>query len=104
MSRLLVKLFTGIHDILHQPKKVFIACLSFALFSLVFQGGFLQLWGLHSDQKRLTSKINKIQQDTDILNAKIERVLDPNFLELEVRNQLDYAEEGDLIFVFSDSE
>lgn len=62
------------------------------------------MWGLHSDQKRLTSKINKIQQDTDILNAKIERVLDPNFLELEVRNQLDYAEEGDLIFVFSDSE
>ncbi|MCB9026210.1 MAG: septum formation initiator family protein [Bdellovibrionaceae bacterium] len=104
MSRLLVKLFTWIHDILHQPKKVFFACLSFALFSLLIQGGLFQVWSLHRDQSLLLSKINKIKQDTGVLNAKIERVSDPNYLELEVRNQLDYAEEGDLIFVFSDSE
>lgn len=104
MSRLLVKLFTWIHDILHQPKQVFFACLSFTLFSLLIQGGLFQVWSLRRDQNLLLSKVSKIEKDTEIINAKIERVSDPNYLELEVRNQLDYAEEGDLIFVFSESE
>ena len=104
MSRLIIKIFTWIHDTLHQPRKVFVACLSITLFSLLLQGGLFQVWSLYRDQNLLTSKIDKIKQDTEILNLKIERVSDPNFLELEVRNQLDYVEKGDLVFVFSDSD
>ncbi|MCB0390333.1 MAG: septum formation initiator family protein [Bdellovibrionales bacterium] len=104
MSRLLIKIFTWIHDILHQPRKVLIACLAVILFSLLFQGGLFQTWSLYRDQNVLTRKIQKIKQDTEHLNLKIERVSDPNFLELEVRNQLDYVEKGDLVFVFSDAD
>ena len=89
---------------MHQPQKVFFACLSVTLFSLLLQGGLFQIWSLYRDQSLLSQKIEQVKLDTEMLNMKIERVSDPNFLELEVRNQLDYAEKGDLIFVFSDSD
>jgi len=72
--------------------------------SLVLEGSLYQLWNLNKDQKILLSKIAKVQADTLKIQSKIKRVSDPRFLELEVRDQLDYANNGDLIFVFSDKQ
>ncbi len=80
------------------------ACIGVAFFSIIFDGSLFQLWGLHRDQLLLESKVSQIIQSTEELNAKIERVSDPNFLELEVRDQLDYVRKGDLVFIFSDSQ
>jgi cell division protein FtsB len=71
---------------------------------LVLEGSLYQLWNLNKDQKILLSKIAKVQADTLKIQSKIKRVSDPRFLELEVRDQLDYANNGDLIFVFSDKQ
>ncbi len=104
MSRLLVNLFTWLHDMLHQPRKILIACLVVMFFSLILEGSIFRLWRLQQDQKLLQSKIQKIQVDMELITAKLQRVSDPSFLEWEVRDQLDYVGKGDLIFVFSDKQ
>ena len=96
-------MFQWINDTLHQPYRVLSICLGLAFISLVLEGSLFQLWSLHRDYKKISQKIETLKEKSENLDMKIQRVSDPNYLELEVRNQFDFVEEGDLVFVFADS-
>ena len=103
MSRLLVTIFTWIHDQLHSPLKVLTVCILVAFVSLVVEGSLFHLWSLHRNSSQLSRKISRLEAENRRLDMKIEKVSDPNYLELEVRDQFDYVQEGDLVFVFTES-
>jgi len=93
-----------VHDFLHKPLKVFVVCLIVAASSLLLQGNLIQLWGLRRDYRDLNQKIHRLNEKSHLLDMKIERVTDPNFLEFEARDQFDFVEKGDLVFVFTESD
>ena len=103
MSRILVSIFSWIHDFLHKPFKVVVLCLLVAFISLLLEGSLFQLWSLHRDFGELNTKIADLKIKNKALEMKIEKVTDPHFLEFEARDQFDMVEKGDLIFVFSES-
>ncbi len=55
------------------------------------------------EQKNIAKKITVLQAKNDAIDLKIKQTSDPNFLEFEIRDQFDFVEKGDLVFIFSDS-
>jgi cell division protein FtsB len=73
-------------------------------FGLLIDGSLLRLWRLNRDSKELTRRIAALAIESKTLDQKIVRAHDPAFIELQAREKLDLASEGDLVFVFSDDE
>jgi cell division protein FtsB len=96
------KLGHWIHLHLHHPGKVFIACLSFAGLSLLFNGGLLKLYSLHRDHQRLTDQIQSVRMQISELDQQLKRAKDPAFIERQALDRYDLVEEHDLLFVFAD--
>jgi len=100
-----MKLFNTIklmfNNILGRPMRVLIICLCLVMVNMVFKGGFFELLNLKQNLNKIKVKKTKLAKDIKKLETKIERASDPDFLELEVLNRFDLAQEGDLIFVFS---
>ena len=103
VRRRIYLIFCWIHDLLHKPLHVLLACIVVASFSLILEGSIFQLWSLHRDSRHLSSKIQNLRIANNELDMKIQHVSDPNFIEFEVRKQLDYVQEGDLVFIFTES-
>jgi cell division protein FtsB len=89
---------------LQHPLKVFIVSFVLVVTGLVFDGNLIRLWRLNRDSEDLTSRMKVIKSETLNLSKKIDRAREPNFIELEARERFDLANEGDLVFVFSDEE
>lgn len=104
MAKLLVIFFKALNRLLHQPGKVFLMCLTIAFVSLILEGSLFHLWSLHRDGQGIKNKIESLKSENIKLSMKIDKVLDPTFLELEARNQFDLVNQGDLVFVFSERE
>ena len=79
-----------------------IFCGTLAFVSLIFEGTLFQLWSLHKGHGEIQQKIAQLKVESKALGLKIDKTSDPSFLEMEARNQFDLANEGDLIFVFSE--
>lgn len=89
-------------NILGRPTRVLIICLLLVAVNMVFKGGFFELLNLRQNLSKIKIKKVALLKDIEKLEMKIVRASDPDFLELEVLNRFDLAQEGDLIFVFSD--
>jgi len=89
-------------NILGRPTRVFIICLLLVAVNMIFKGGFFELLNLRQNLNKIKIKKVALLKDIEKLEMKIVRASDPDFLELEVLNRFDLAQEGDLIFVFSD--
>jgi cell division protein FtsB len=103
MIKLLVAVFNSLNNFLHNPKKVFVFCLGVIFVSLIVEGTLFKIIRLTVDEKELDLRISKLELENYELKAKIEKVSDPKFLELEVRERLDWVESDDLVFIFTDN-
>lgn len=91
-----------LNRLMHQPFTVLVICLGILFSSLIIEGSLFQLWGMHKDLSELRNKISSVKGENQHLEQKIQNVQRLENLELEVRDQLDLVEKGDLIFVFSE--
>ena len=85
---------------LYQPYLVFLLCLVFLSLNLVFNGTLFRAFRLSQDLKIVKNRIQHVQNQTEDLKIKIKKSQDPEFIKKELRERLDYTEEGDLIFLF----
>ncbi len=93
-----------ISSFVQNPIKVFVTCLLFVFLALLIDGSLLRLWRLNRDSKEIARRMDLIALQSKDLDQKILRAHDPAFIELQAREKLDLASEGDLVFVFSDDE
>ena len=93
-----------ISSFVQNPLKVLVVCSVLVFFGLLIDGSLMRLWRLDRDSKELTRRIVALGVESKILDQKIVRAHDPAFIELEAREKLDLASEGDLVFVFSDDD
>lgn len=90
--------------ILNHPFKVFWMCVVFAIVTLLYDGSFWNLWSLHRNHKEMQKRIQVIQEETSLLNFKVQESNGREFIERQAMDQLGLVREEDLIFVFSDGE
>jgi len=86
------------------PLKVFVGCLIFVFLALLIDGNLLRLWRLNRDSQEISRRIAALSAQSKDLDQKIVRAHDPSFIELQAREKLDLASEGDLVFIFSDDD
>ena len=89
--------------ILYKPFFVFLACLLFLLINLVFDKTLFQVFSLNQDLRIVKNRIQYLKKKNLDIEKKIKKSSDPNFVEQEARERLDYTGEGDLIFIFPEN-
>jgi hypothetical protein len=89
---------------LESPLRVLIFSLVLAFVSLIFNGTFLQLYRLHRDGETLTQQIIDAKKQIAEMDRTLKMAKDPSFFEKQALDNLDFATEDDLIFVFSDED
>ncbi len=99
-----VRIGITISEFFHKPVRVFVICTVLVVFGLLLDGSLLRLWRLNRDSNDLGHRIHELEIQSKVIDQKIQRAKDPAFIELEAREKLDLAGEGDLVFVFADEE
>lgn len=88
---------------LYKPYFIFLLCLLFLLINLILDSTLLRVFRLNQDLRIVKNRIEYIKEKNLDIENKIKRASDPNFVEEEVRQRLDYAGERDLIFIFPEN-
>lgn len=97
------KLTKKIKNLFYRPFYMLIICLVFLIFNLVIDGTLFQVFSLNRDLKIVKNRIDHLQEKNQAIERKIQKFSDPDFIEKEARERLDFSEEGDLIFIFPES-
>ena len=92
-----------ITQLLYRPYLVFLLCLGFLFINLVLDGTVFQVFQFSRDLRIVQNRIKHIEEKNKDLDEKIKKASDPDFIEKELRERLDYAGEGDLIFLFPEN-
>ncbi len=92
-----------IKQILYKPSRILILCLIFLSINLIIDKTFIQIFQMNRDLSIVRNRIKDIEQKNKKIEESIKKASDPNFIESEVREKLDFANEGDLIFIFPDN-
>lgn len=105
MIRSFVKTISSfVSELLQRPVQVLSICLFLLFAGLILDGSLFRLWVLHRDSVDIEQKMKNVRAATGELQMKIKKAKDPQFIEIQARDRFELAEEGDLIFVFSDEE
>lgn len=104
LRRFLLRLSYLISSFLQHPSKVFLFTFLLVGAGLILDGSLFRLWSLKRDSIEISRRMTVLRNETEELNKKIMRARDPNFIEMHAREKFNLASEGDLIFVFTDSE
>ena len=88
---------------LHQPYFAFLLCLLFLFINLVLDGTLFRVFRLNRDLQVVKNRIRHIEEKNQQLEDKIQKASQPDFIEKELRQRLDYTNEGDLIFIFPEN-
>lgn len=96
------KFGSWLHQQLYSPFRVLICCLSVAFFSLLFNGGLLNLYSLRRDFTHLNEQMDSVRAQTLELELQLKRARDPSYIEHQALDRYDLVEENDLVFVFAD--
>ena len=97
------KIAKKIKNLFYRPFYMFVICLIFLVFNLLIDGTLFQIFHLGRDLKVIQNRTEDLQEKNKIIKRKILRSSDPDFIEEEARERLDFSEEGDLIFIFPES-
>ena len=84
----------------NRPFYVLILCGLFLLISLVFDGTLFHAFRLNRDLRVLKNRILRLESKNRLIKEKIQKSDDPEVIEREARERLDFANESDLIFIF----
>lgn len=90
-------------QILYKPFTVFILCFLFLLVNVILDSTLFQIFGLNQDLRVIQNRINYIKEKNLKIKKRIKKSSNPDFVEKEARERLDYAGEEDLIFLFPDN-
>ena len=88
--------------LLIRPLRVFVICMSLAVFSLLANGTVFQLYRMHRDQRLIQEQIRATRVAILDLDKNLKLAKDPVFIERQALDNYDLVEENDLMFVFSD--
>lgn len=91
-----------IQSYLYQPLKVFWFSLFFILISLLLNGSFMRLYSLSRDQVTIAEQISLLKKQITELDVQVRKAKDPAYITRQALDNYDFAEEGDLVFVFSE--
>ena len=100
ITRFQKQVFETLVRFIYQPYLIFLFCLVFLSLNLVLNGTLFRVFRLNQDLKIVNNRIQHTQEQTEELKLKIKKSKDPEFIKKELRDRLDYTEEGDLIFLF----
>ncbi len=89
-----------IRQSLEQPRMVFVTCLFLVFSTLLLNGSFWRLWNLHRDKERKHREILVTIKETQTLKMQLLQAKDPDYIEHQAKDRLDFAGENDLVFVF----
>ena len=90
-------------QILYRPFFIIFLSLLFLLVNLILDGTLLHIFNLNRDLRVIENRIDYIGKKNKDLKEKIKRTSDPDFVEQEARERLDYVGEEELIFIFPDN-
>lgn len=76
-------------------------CALVLLFGLIVQGTLMDYVSMRETSSSLSDQLTRIELASDSLKGKLEKIKDPRFIEMQIKERFDYAEEGDLVFIFS---
>ena len=79
-------------------------CAVFLFFALFIKGSFFDLFKMKQYQTKIHQEIKAVQVKSQELKTKLEKVNDPKFIEKQIKERFDFVKEGDLVFIFSESE
>ena len=88
---------------LYRPYFVFLLCLLFLLINLGLDGTLFRVFRLNQDFQVVQNRIRHIEGKNLKVKTKIKKASHPDFIEKELRQRLDYTNEGDLIFIFPEN-
>ena len=97
------KIKNFIVQILYRPYFTFFLCLLFLLINLILDGTLFRVFRLNQDLRVVQNRIKHIEGKNQDIEDKIKKSSDPDFVEKEVRQRLDYTGEEDLIFIFPEN-
>lgn len=89
-----------LREFFYRPLYVLIFCGVFLLVNLVFEGTLFQVFRLNRDLIVLKNRVQLLERKNHLIKEKIKRSTDPEIIEQEARERLDFANENDLIFIF----
>lgn len=96
-------LISACRELLQRPLAVLIVCSVFSLSAVLLDGTLFRIWSLNRDRTRLEGRIASLAQSVAEKEHRIVESNKPEFIERQVREQLDFVRDGDLVFVFADS-
>ncbi len=91
---------TWVRHNLERPRLVFVTCIALLFTSLLLNGSFWRLWNLHRDKERKDREILTTIRETQSLKMQLLQAKDPDYMEHQAKDRLDFAGENDLVFVF----
>ena len=89
-------------QILNRPAWVLIICIILILSNVIFDGTFSRLMNLVRSQKALENRINDIEQKNFLVEERLKKLSDSEFLEKEAKDRFNLIGEEDIVFIFSD--
>lgn len=90
--------------IFSSTKRTLVLCGVFLFFSLIFHGSLFDFYELKKQEQRVDEELASIQIKSEKLKKDLEKVNDPKFIEMQIKERFDFTDEGDLVFIFSDGE
>jgi cell division protein FtsB len=94
---------TSCRDLLQRPLSVLTICSVAVALIILLDGTLFRIWSLNRDRDRLEGRIAALKVSVAEKEHRITESNRPEFIERQVREQLDFVRDGDLVFVFSDS-
>ncbi|MDX9731287.1 MAG: septum formation initiator family protein [Bdellovibrionales bacterium] len=90
-----------IRNFLQRPLSALLVAGAFVLVAVLFDGTLFRVWSLDRDRGRLEARIEFLKGSIAEKERKIVEANQPEFIERQAREQLDFVRDGDLVFVFS---
>lgn len=90
-------------DLLQRPVAILIMSFTIAFGAILLDGTLFRIWSLNRDRDRLELRIESLKASVADKEKRILESNKPEFIERQVREQLDFVRDGDLVFVFSDN-
>lgn len=97
------RLIHSCRDLLQRPLAVLVLSGLFAFSAVLLDGTLFRIWGLNRDRDRIEARIEALKISVTDKEKRIVESNRPEFIERQVREQLDFVRDGDLVFVFSDT-
>ena len=91
----------GLREWLQKPVVVFLCAFGVAFAAVLLDGTMFRIWSLNRDHTRLEERIEALKLSLEDKSHRVEEANKPEYIERQVREQLDFVRDGDLVFVFA---